>query len=92
MSFIRFWIGFTMLGLGATVVLLIWAFKKRQFRESDRAGYLALSDVDGMDGVNELKEKPPAIRASRETFVMLGILGLGIVAMIITATMAMVLE
>lgn len=75
MTFIRFWIGFTMVGLATAVLLLMWALRRRQFGESDRAGYLALEDIP-----DESEEDAP--RASRDTKVLAGIFGVGLLALI----------
>jgi len=79
MSFVQFWIGFTIVGLAATILLLHWAFEKRQFKESDRAGYIPLADVN---------DEVPVTRASREMAVLIGIFGLGIVAMIVSVVLS----
>lgn len=81
MSFVMFWIGFTIFGLAATVAVLHWAVEKRQFKESDRAGYLPLDDVS--DGA-------PTIRASREMAVLLGVFGIGIVALVVSVIVSIV--
>ena len=75
MSFIRFWMGFTVVGLAATVTILYWALKARQFGEPDRAAYLPLGGVPA---------EPPATRG-RDGKVLAGVLGLGI-AVLVTAT------
>ena len=46
------WIGFTVLALAGIALVLVWAVRSRQFRDQDRARYLALrsgipSDDDG---------------------------------------------
>lgn len=80
MSFIRFWIGATIIGIGITVAILMWAMRLRQFKEPDRAAYLPLA------GMNEA---PPRTRPSRDAMVLVGVLGLGVTAMILTIVVAM---
>ena len=75
MTFVRFWMGFTIIGLSVTVLLLLWAFQKKQFKESDRAALLALSDLETEN------EPPPAMRMSRELAVLIGVFGVGIFVM-----------
>ena len=79
MSFVRFWVGFTIIGLSGAVLLLLWALKGRQFRESDRAGYLPLSDVTG---------SPPETTRSKDAIVLLGILGVGVVLMVASVVLS----
>ena len=69
MSFIRFWIGFTMFGLAAATVLLMWAFRNRQFREPDRAACLPLADAAAA---------APPIRWTRDSIVLVAFLGVGL--------------
>ena len=56
-------------------LLLLWAFHKKQFKESDRAALLALSDLETEN------EPPPAMRMSRELAVLIGVFGVGIFVM-----------
>jgi nitrogen fixation-related uncharacterized protein len=81
MSFVRFWVGFTIIGLSGAVMLLLWALKRRQFRESDRAGYLALSDITG---------PPPENVRSKEAVVLLGILGIGVIMMVASVVLSFI--
>jgi cbb3-type cytochrome oxidase subunit 3 len=81
MSFIRFWIGFTMFGLAAAVVLLLWAFRTRQFREPDRAACLPLADAG---------TAAAPVRWSRETVVLLAFLGVGLALLLATVVFAAV--
>ncbi len=69
MSFIRFWMGFTVVGLAATVGILYWALKARQFGEPDRAAYIPLGGVP---------EEEPIETNPRQGRVLAAILGLGI--------------
>jgi len=80
MTFVRFWIGFSLIGLTSTVVILAWALKHRQFREPDRAGFLPLADVE---------QAPPATRLSRETLSLLAVLTMGLAALAATACVAL---
>lgn len=82
MTFIRFWIGFTIIGLAGAVALLIWAFQKRQFSEPDRAAHLALSDIS--------LDSQPTPRASRDTVALIGIFSLGLVMLIVTVVLSLV--
>lgn len=75
MSFIRFWIGATIIGLGMTSAILIWALRRRQFKESDRAAHLPLQGVD---------EQPPQTRRSRDAAALVGVLGIGATVVIVT--------
>ena len=68
MSFIRFWMGFTVVGLAATVAILYWAIKARQFGEPDRAAYLPLGGVP---------DEPPRTKGN-DGKVLAGVLGVGI--------------
>jgi cbb3-type cytochrome oxidase subunit 3 len=80
MTFVRFWIGFTMVGISTAILLLMWALRRRQFKESDRAAYLALADVGEADA--------PAPVASRDTKVLAAILGIGIAGLVAVAVMS----
>lgn len=80
MSFIRFWIGATIIGLGITSAILIWALRKRQFKESDRAAHLPLQGVH---------ETPPRTRPSRDAAVLVGVLGIGLTVMVATIVVAL---
>lgn len=79
MNFYQFWIGFTIIGLGTTVAILYWAFEKRQFKESDRAGYLPLADVS---------DEAPTTKASPDMAVLIGVFGVGVVAMIVSVVVS----
>ena len=80
MTFVRFWIGFTMVGISTAILLLMWAVRRKQFGESDRAAYLALADISEADA------PPPVI--SRDTKVLATILGLSIAGLVATAVMS----
>ena len=80
MSFIRFWIGATIIGLGVTSMILVWALRKRQFKESDRAAHLPLQGMD---------EAPPMTRPSRDAAVLVGVLGIGLTVMIATVVVSL---
>ena len=74
MSFIRFWIGFTMFGLAAATALLMWAFRTRQFREPDRAACLPLADA----------APAPPVRWTRDVIVLVAFLAVGLAALATT--------
>ena len=80
MSFVRFWIAATVIGLAVTAAILSWAFGRRQFAEPDRAAHLPLAGLDGA---------PPRSRPSRDTAVMVGVLGLGLASLVATVIVAM---
>jgi len=80
MSFIRFWIGATIIGIALSVAILFWAMQRRQFKESDRAAHLPLAGLDAA---------PPATRPSRDAAVLIGVLGLGLSAMIATVVVSL---
>ena len=81
MSFVQFWIGFTIIGIGIAVWLLRWAITRRQFKESDRAGYLALADVS--DAV-------PQTKLSRDAAVLIGVFGAGIAALVVSVVFSLI--
>ncbi len=80
MSFIRFWIGATVIGLAITALVLYWALNRKMFSESDRAAHLPLAG---------LKEAPPRARASKDAVVLLGILGVGLGTFVVVVVIAM---
>ncbi|MBI5499075.1 MAG: hypothetical protein HY907_02455 [Deltaproteobacteria bacterium] len=80
MSFIRFWLGFSMFGLSAATALLFWAFRTRQFREPDRAACLPLADAAAA----------PPIRWSRESIVLVAFLGVGLALLLATVVFSAV--
>jgi len=79
MDYVRFWFGFTAFGIASAVAILYWALSKRQFREPDRAAYLALSDLD---------VPPPESRPSTEARVLKSLLGVGLALLGLTAVLA----
>ena len=82
MSFLRFWAGFTMFGVAAAVLLLIWSFRARQFREPDRAACLPLADAP--------PAAVPEVRWSREAVVLLAFLGVGLLVLAATVGFSLV--
>lgn len=69
MSFIRFWMGFTAVGLAATVGILYWALRARQFGEPDRAAHIPLGGMP---------EGEPVVDDPRQGRVLAAVLGAGI--------------
>lgn len=80
MSFVRFWIGATVIGLAITAGVLHWALRQRQFKEPDHAAHLPLAGLEGA---------PPQSRPSRDAAVMVGVLGLGLTSLIATVIVSM---
>jgi len=58
--FIAVWITFTALALVAIAAVLVWAVRSRQFRDQDRARYLALRSGIPEDANSEHKPEPRA--------------------------------
>jgi len=79
-TFIRFWMGFTVVGLAATVTILYWALKARQFGEPDRAAYMPLGGVPS---------KPPEIKG-RDGKILAGILGVSIAVLATSVALSLV--
>jgi nitrogen fixation-related uncharacterized protein len=79
MSFVRFWIGFTAFGLAVTVLLLLWAVRRRQFKESDRAGYLPLADL-ALDGAGD-DDREARAGGRRTALALAGVMGIGLLAL-----------
>lgn len=71
MTFIRLWAGFAFTGLATAVVLLLWAFRSRQFAEPDRTALTPFDD----------ESAPPPRRVGAETVALLGVLGTGLVVL-----------
>jgi hypothetical protein len=82
MSFMRFWLGFTLFGVSAAVALLAWALRGGLFREPDRAACLPLADLPAT--------AIPARRWSCESIGLVSILGAG-VALLAAATVLSVI-
>jgi nitrogen fixation-related uncharacterized protein len=80
MSFVRFWLGFTMFGVAAAVALLVWALRSRQFREPDRAACLPLAGTTSA---------PPPVRWSRDATVLAGFLGVGLALLVVTLVLSL---
>lgn len=78
MTFVRFWMGFTAFGLAATVLLLLWAVRWRQFKESDRAGYLPLADLAD-EGARD--DDRNAAGGRRTALALAGVMGVGLLAL-----------
>jgi nitrogen fixation-related uncharacterized protein len=49
MMFIKFWIGWALVGLALAVWLFAWSVRTRQFEEGRRAKYLPFDDVKPSD-------------------------------------------
>ncbi len=82
MSFLRFWAGFTMFGVAVALLLLVWSFRARQFREPDRAACLPLADAPAAAA--------PEVRWSREAVVLLVFLGVGLLVLAATVGFSLV--
>lgn len=82
MSFIRFWIGFSLIGIAVAIVLLGWSIRRRQFREPDRAAMLPFGGAAPVP--------PPPARWSREASVLATILGTGMAVLAASVVLSLV--
>lgn len=87
MTFVRFWMGFTAIGLAVTVLLLAWAVRGRQFKEPDRAGYLPLADLadDGASG----DDREAAAGGRRTALALAGVMGVGLLALAVSVIVSL---
>ena len=85
MTFVRFWMGFTAVGLAATVLLLLWAVGRRQCKESDRAGYLPLADLDD----DEAGPEGAQAGGRRTALALAGVMGVGLLALAASVIVAL---
>jgi nitrogen fixation-related uncharacterized protein len=60
--------GFTVFGIAATVGILYWALRARQFNEPDRAAHIPLEGVPSEDPIPETR--------GGDAKVLMGVLGL----------------
>ena len=80
MTFIRFWMGFTVVGLAFTVTILYWALRARQFGEPDRAAYMPLGGVSS---------EPPETKG-RDGKILAGILGISVAVLATSVALSLV--
>jgi nitrogen fixation-related uncharacterized protein len=55
---VAMWISFTVLALAGIAAVLVWAVRSRQFRDQDRARYLALNSGIPSDADKERRCEP----------------------------------
>ncbi len=72
------WLLLTGAGVGASIVLFIWALRSGQFAEQGRARYLPLSDAA------PLSSAPVSSRLCAEVYMCLFIIGIWLCAMVST--------
>jgi hypothetical protein len=78
-QFVNVWLIFLSTGTMMAVGTVVWAIRKRQFEDQDRARYLPLVDLSG----EELAGQPP-IRRGGSFYALLGILVIGLAVLAIT--------
>ena len=78
--FLNLWILFACFGIIFSILLFIWAVKKGQFEEQERARFLPLKDIDD----DEKLEKPGRGFSETMLFVIIAVLGLVIISIMIT--------
>ncbi len=83
-QFVHLWLIFLSTGSAMAVFAVVWAIRRRQFDDQDRARYLPLVDLPGDAG----GDRPP-IRRGASLYALLGILAMGLVVLAVTLTVVL---
>ena len=77
--FINLWILFGSFGIIFSILLFIWAVKKGQFEDQERARFLPLKDIDDDDKL----KKPRRGFSETMLFMIIAVLGLAMISIMI---------
>lgn len=84
MTFLDVWIGYTVFGVSALSVMLIWAVRNRQFSDLDRGRFIALNADELEEEADRLERMPtrldwcsPVILVSLVTMSLIAAIWLG---------------
>lgn len=83
-QFVQLWLIFLSTGTVMAVATVIWAIRKRQFEDQDRARYLSMVHLSG----DELSAQPP-VRRGISFYALLAILVMGLTVLAITLTVVL---